>query len=153
MPFFNKPSHEITRLGIAYFVQGGQVYGDLSIEENLNLAGSRLSKENLNFKKKELKRYFSLFERHKPNKRASLLSGGDRHALALSIVLLQEPELLILDEPTADLSDENSFSLYQTLDKIRRETKLSILLIEHNLQLAQSFANTIINLKHQKGIS
>ena len=148
---FDKPSHEITCLGLGYFIQGGQVYGDLSIDQNLNLAGSQFSKEQLKVKKKELKKYFSLFDRHKLDKKALLLSGGDRHALALSLVLLQEPQLLILDEPTADLSDESSLGLYQILDKIRKNTQLSILLIEHNLQFAQSFANITINLKPQKG--
>lgn len=61
------------------------------------------------------------------------LSGGQKQKLAIACALAMDPELLILDEPTANLDPASSFGLVKTLKKLKNDQNFSILIIEHNL--------------------
>ena len=82
--------------------------------------------------------------------KAGYLSGGKKHLLALAMVLMQNPFLLILDEPSAGLSDANVDRLYDTLEVIKQEEKITILLIEHRILKMQPFINRLVMLKNKK---
>ena len=144
-------TQKIVELGIGYFFQGGRVFPHLTVEENLAVAGAGLSKKELQNRRAELERYLDLL-RNKNNVRlrlkASYLSGGEQHQLALAMVLIRKPKLLILDEPSAGLSPGNVKKLYEILFEIKKERKSSILLIEQNVNMALRFSNKTMLLKN-----
>lgn len=145
-----KNTQDIINSGLNYFMQGGRIFPHLAVEENLNFAGMALSKKELFKQKEEVKSYFDLFKDNQKGRaslKASFLSGGEQHQLALAMVMMKDPEFLILDEPSAGLSPGNVKKLYDYLSNIKNNKKISILLIEQNVQFAYNFSNRVTLLK------
>ena len=144
-------TQEIVKSGIGIFLQGGKVFPHLTIKENLLLAGRTIRKHELNLRLDELAGYFvSLKDKTYWNMQASYLSGGERNSLALAMVLLDKPKLLILDEPSAGLSVANTKAMYQTLTALKHHEKMSIMLIEQNVNEAVGFSETVALLQNGK---
>ncbi len=100
-----------------------------------------------------MKSYFNLFQNSQNGRsslKASYLSGGEQHQLALAMVMLKKPDFLILDEPSAGLSPGNVKNLYDSLSKIKENRNISILLIEQNIRFADEFSDMLMLL--QQGI-
>jgi len=151
--FFNgiditkKSTQELSELGIALFMQGGRIFDELSVWENLMLSSKSEKRVE------EIRQDFVLLQSSKRKllkMRADKLSGGERHQLALIMCVLREPSLLILDEPSAGLSPVAVDLMYQTLDKIRKKNHLTTILIEQHVSKAVDFCNSIVMLKTGK---
>jgi ABC-type branched-subunit amino acid transport system ATPase component len=147
----NKPPYERNRLGIGYFMQGGQVFPQLSIKENLEVCGRHLQKKDLRYKVEGMEHYMPLLKKRKLSDQAASLSGGERHQLALGMLLMQDLELLLLDEPSAGLSPVNVDEMYRILERVKEKKSLSILLIEQKVTEAVNFSDRVCLLKN-KGI-
>jgi branched-chain amino acid transport system ATP-binding protein len=125
--------HEIRQLGIplGYVPQLNNVFPSLTIEENLKM-GLYVSKKYDEYYQSRLEVLFNLFpilgERIK--QRASLLSGGERQMLALARAIMPEPQILILDEPTAALAPNIAEEMLQLIVELKNKTGISILLVE-----------------------
>jgi ABC-type branched-subunit amino acid transport system ATPase component len=142
-----KSPQELSELGITFFMQGGKVFEELSVRDNLLLACE--NKKNI----EHIKEYFVLLQvtdKHLSRMRADTLSGGERHQLALAMCLLKNPLLLILDEPSAGLSPKAVTTMYDTLELLRGEKKLTIILVEQNVTRAIQFCDSINMLKNGK---
>jgi len=74
------------------------------------------------------------------------LSGGEKQRLAIAGVLVMEPEILVLDEPTSELDPVGRSEIYETLDDLRRERDLTILLVEHSLEEVIKKADEVVVL-------
>jgi ABC-type branched-subunit amino acid transport system ATPase component len=134
-------------------MQGGRIFPHLTVEENLNFAGMTLSKRDFIKRKEEVKSYFDLFKNSQNGRtslRASFLSGGEQHQLALAMVMMQDPKFLILDEPSAGLSPGNVKKLYEILSGIKTNKNISILLIEQNVKFAAEFSGRLSLIKQGK---
>jgi len=90
-------------LGMGYFLQGGEVFRDMSVYENLVMGGSNIKKPILKERIEETVNLFPLLK-DRLNKRAGLLSGGEKQMLALGMIMLNRPRFLLLDEPSAGLA-------------------------------------------------
>jgi len=142
-----KTTQQIVHKGLNFFMQGGQVFPHLTVEENLDFAGMGFSKKELQQRKAEIKGYFDLFKNGRYNLQASYLSGGEQHQLALAMVMLRKPEFLIFDEPSAGLSPGNVKTLYQILTALKNNLEIGILLIEQNVKMAFDFSDSVLLLR------
>jgi len=135
---------KIAKRGISLFLQGGVVFDELSVLENLTLYE--------NWKKEdEILKNFPFLQKTKKELskiRADKLSGGERHQVALAMCLLkQKPRLLILDEPSSGLSPTATNQMYETLEMLRKNENLTIILVEQNIARAIEFCDTVIMLR------
>ena len=146
-----RSTSELAQLGMALMHQGGAVFPNLSVWQNLQLALGSVSRtaEAQNFV--SLRSVIPLLQ--KPRKElmrtmADKLSGGQRHELALAMTLSRRPKLVILDEPSAGLSPKAVEEMYGMLGKIRKELGITVLLIEQNISRAVAFCSRCLLLNH-----
>lgn len=143
---------ELAQHGISIMQQGGQVFRDLSVWDNLQLSFGDY-KNNAYIS--ELKSIIPILGVPKKNLKARMadkLSGGQRHQLALAMALARKPKLLILDEPSAGLSPRSVEEMYGILEAIRSEMKVTVMLIEQNISKAIGYCDYCL-LLGQGGIS
>ncbi len=126
-------SNQIVPLGMGYVPQIANVFPSLSIEENLEM-GAFTSKEAI---KPLKKRIYAMFPRllERRRQKAGTLSGGERQMLAMGRALMLQPDLLILDEPSAALSPILVTSVFEQIKAIN-QTGTAIILVEQNAKKA-----------------
>jgi ABC-2 type transport system ATP-binding protein len=111
----------LARPGVGYLTQPFSLYPDLSVDENLNYAGSVREVPEDAFKRRR-ERYFKLFELTKFTDRlAGRLSGGMKQKLALSCALISGPKLLLLDEPTTGVDPVTRRDFWDALTSLATE--------------------------------
>jgi len=137
--------HEKVSLGLAYFIQGGRIFPDLTVEENFQIAGIDLP---IKKKKENIASIFRLFYNLKEmaKKRAGLLSGGERQAVALGMILMKKPKVLLLDEPSSGLSPKLVKEMIRKVREINEKMGTTILLVEQNIGEALRIAKRAIVL-------
>ena len=144
------PTHELIELGISYVPQGRQVFSSLTVRENLEM-GAFLTKEK-NLVGKKLK---EVVEVHFPDLKNRLdehafnLSGGQQQMLAIGRALMQEPQLLLLDEPSLGLSPKIMKQLFRKIKEINDEG-VTIIMVEQNARQACEIADKIFVLEDGK---
>jgi phosphonate transport system ATP-binding protein len=103
------------------------------------------------FPQSDIDEAFRLLQRvgldHMANKRADELSGGQRQRVGICRALIQNPELLLVDEPTASLDPKTSRQIMRLIKELCAERKLSAIINIHDVMLAQMFAERIVGLK------
>ncbi|MBI1959244.1 MAG: ABC transporter ATP-binding protein [Candidatus Rokubacteria bacterium] len=122
------------RQGVAQVMQGRQLFGPLTVLENLRLgAYSRFSSADRNLIEADLERVFTLFPilRERRRQRAGTLSGGEQQMLAIGRALMSRPRLLLLDEPSLGLAPLAVAAIFEALRALR-DSGLTMLLVEQN---------------------
>ncbi|HXZ22783.1 MAG TPA: phosphonate ABC transporter ATP-binding protein [Pseudolabrys sp.] len=103
------------------------------------------------FPQPDIDEAFRLLERvgldHMADKRADELSGGQRQRIGICRALIQNPELLLVDEPTASLDPKTSRQIMRLIKELCNERKLSAIINIHDVMLAQMFAERIVGLR------
>jgi len=130
-----KSPHEIARLGIAYLPQLNKVFENLTVEENLLMAGYMLEKAELREKIRAVTQIFPIIDRYRKTK-TGLLSGGERQMVATAMALIREPRVMMFDEPTSELAPKMAKSVLEKIVELRDTMKITIILVEQNAKKA-----------------
>jgi branched-chain amino acid transport system ATP-binding protein len=133
------PSHVIARKGIGLVPQGRRVFGSLSVVENL-MIGAR---PGTGTQRWTLESVFDLFPRlrERAGHFGGQLSGGEQSMLSIGRALMSNPTMLLMDEPSEGLAPLIVREVERTLAQLK-ETGLAVVLVEQNLPLALSVADT-----------
>ena len=120
--------------GIAYVPQVDNVFPSLSVEENLQMGGNSLSSSLLN---ERIGHALDMFPdlKDRTHDLAASLSGGERQMLAIGRALINQPDFLLLDEPTAALSPLYQQQIIERIDALREEG-ITVLIVEQNARLS-----------------
>lgn len=131
------PPHDRVKLGLSYCPSESQLFPQMSVRENLEL-GKYLYPGQI---EEGFTTAFELFPKlkKKSGQKATTLSGGERHMLALGKSLMTNPELLLLDEFSLGLSQEIAIEFSGKVKKIY-DSGISVLFVEQNFQLAAELA-------------
>ncbi|MCS7130811.1 MAG: ABC transporter ATP-binding protein [Archaeoglobaceae archaeon] len=129
------PPHEKVKLGMAYLPQTENVFSNLSVKENLMIAGYGLEEETLKDRIDSALEFFPELKNHL-KRRAGTLSGGERQMLAMASALVKNAKILMLDEPTAQLSPKLAEKILERVQMMRDEKNLTIMLVEQNVKKA-----------------
>ena len=144
--------------------QMGMIFQEYNLVERLtvmeNLLSGRLgyvgfwASYRRKFSKNDFADAFELLERvglsGYQNTRADALSGGQRQRVGISRALMQQPDLLLVDEPTASLDPKTSRQIMRLIVELAHERGMPALINIHDVGLAQSFCNRIIGLADGK---
>jgi ABC-type branched-subunit amino acid transport system ATPase component len=137
----HKKPESIASMKLGYVPQIANVFSDMTVRENLEMGGATIKKSSQ--RKRLMDQVLNLFPLLSARERqtAGLLSGGERQMLAVGRALMGEPNLLILDEPSAALGPKITEQLVQKLSEIRTQLGLTIVLVEQNARKALSMSN------------
>jgi branched-chain amino acid transport system ATP-binding protein len=138
-PIHELPPHEIVARGVCQAPEGRQVFGRLSVTENLKM-GAYIRKDQSAIRR-DMERVFELFPRLKERARqtAGTLSGGEQQMLAIGRSLMASPRLLFLDEPSMGLAPILVETIFDTIREINAQGT-TVLLVEQNALMALSIA-------------
>jgi len=139
----------IARGGIVQCPETRELFGDLSVRENLDLGGQRLSHADRDAQLAWLLDLFPIL-RERQRQPAGTLSGGEQQMLAIARALMMRPKLLILDEPTLGLAPVILEQLSKALARLRETTPITVLLGEQNVTFALPHADRVYVLEHAR---
>ena len=149
------PARRVWR-GIARTFQVTEVFPELSVRENLRIAVeaasgyrlrpwiSRVANAEVSARVTDLSDMGGLSD--KENRPVGELSHGDQRATEIMMALALKPRLLLLDEPTAGMGDQETYSITRLIRQLHRDHKLSIVLIEHDMRVVFHLADRIMVL-------
>lgn len=133
-------TQQLARIGMGYVPQSDDVFTPLSVRENLLLGGYLCGRRVI---QERVEQVYQLFPplRGMQSRTAGKLSGGERKMLALGRALMSEPTVLVLDEPTANLSPELSDRVLEDHVKGLAQRNVAILLVEQKARQAMAISD------------
>ncbi len=135
---------QIRRQNIGIVFQSFYLIPNLTAIENVLLSLEANQKYNLDSEAEALLQEFGLS--HRINHLPSELSGGEQQRVAIARALINKPKIILADEPTGNLDDDNSQSMMKLLFDYSKKSKTSLVLVTHDISLAQR-CDRIIELK------
>jgi branched-chain amino acid transport system ATP-binding protein len=137
--FARRTTEQIAGLGVAHVPEGRGTFMALTVEENLRLGGyTRAGRPDADMQR--MYGYFPILAARQ-HQQAGSLSGGEQQMLAIARALMMGPRLLVLDEPSFGLAPRIVEEIFNIVDRIRREERVSVLLVEQNASLALELAD------------
>ncbi len=155
------PLHRTAHLGIGRSFQISNIFPNLTVLENVRLACQALGGDNFklwrshrHFQEHE-ERAWAVMQRVGLTERALTLARtlphGDQRKLELGMILAQDPQVLLLDEPTAGMAAEQVPELIELIQEIQESGQKTVMLVEHNMNVVMSVSNRI-TVMHQGAV-
>lgn len=146
-----KPAELRSRLGIGYVPQGREIFGQLTVEENLKIGLTARADRS----KVIPERIFELFPvlKQMMNRRGGDLSGGQQQQLAIGRALALDPSILILDEPTEGIQPNIVQEIGDIIIRLNREENITVLLVEQKLPFARRVGEEFIILDRGRKVA
>ena len=135
-------AYKIVQGGIAHVPEGRQVFPDMSVDENLEVAGCRIPRKDRRPKMEEVYTLFPELIKRK-NNRAESLSGGEQQMLAIGRALVSGCEMILIDEPSMGLAPVIVQRIFKTLREIVKNTGLTLLIVEQNAKLSLPLSDRV----------
>lgn len=137
------PAEERATLGLSLVPQGKEVFGGMSVEENLLMGAYHRRKERVQIAE-DLESIYQRFKRLRERRKvaAGMLSGGERQMLSIGRSLMARPSMLLLDEPSAALAPRVVEEIADAIIALR-DLGLTLLLVEQNVGMALDIADYI----------
>ena len=131
------PPNEITRLGLGLVPEDRRVFPGLSVEGNLRLGLMQVQTSERKAAEQRIQMVFERFPRlcERRDQSGTTLSGGEQQMLAMARVLVGNPKLLLIDEPTEGLAPMVVADIFRLMEELKSQG-ISILLIEQNIHKA-----------------
>jgi putative ABC transport system ATP-binding protein len=149
-PLKNIPSVELRRK-VAMLPQAAAIFPG-TIKDNL-LIGLKFAEKPM-VSEEKLNQVLQLVKLNKGLKEsAEKLSGGEKQRIALARLILLEPEVLLLDEPSSALDEETEQIIFKALVEYARENARSLIMVTHSKKVARDFSDEIVEIKEGKVIS
>nr|BAJ49655.1 branched-chain amino acid ABC transporter ATP-binding protein [Candidatus Caldarchaeum subterraneum] len=141
--------HEIAYHGISYVPQVDNIFSNLTVYENLLIAT-----HGLDIDESAIDDVMEMFPHLKTyrNKKAALMSGGERQMLAIAMSLLRKPKIMLFDEPTGNLSPKMAITIFNIIKDLRENYGKTILLAEQNAKKALEIGDRAILLVSGKTV-
>ena len=138
-PLIGKSPHDIVRAGIVQVPEGRELFGALTVEENLRMGAFTLPRAKVAAARKAVEEIFPVLGERRTQS-AATLSGGQQQMLAIGRALMAEPKILMLDEPSLGLAPKLVVQVFDTVQKVR-EAGITVLLVEQNASHALRLAD------------
>ncbi len=149
----HQPVHRAIHFGIGRSFQITNIFPSLTVFENIRLASQALGRDNFKFWqtashfKQYEERTWEVIEKVGLKVRAQTpartLPHGDQRKLELGMILAPDPEVLLLDEPTAGMASEQVPDLIALIQDIQKAGDKTVMLVEHNMNVVMSVSDTI----------
>lgn len=142
------PPHARVEAGISHVPEGRGIFPDMTVEENLRVAAyPKRARRRL---EDRLEIVYTMFPvlRARRKQLAGTLSGGEQQMLAIARAIIQNPKLLLLDEPSLGLAPKLAEQVIEFVYKLNREHGITILLVEQNVPLALRIADYVYVLEN-----
>ena len=143
-PLRSGSAQDMRARGIAFVPQEDSVFSDMTVRENLRMGGWTRRRER-DWLEARIHHCAAMFPALAPHldRRAGLLSGGQRKLVEVARGLVPDPRLLLLDEPTAGVSPSMVKELYRQIHILKAQHRISILLVEQNVREALEVADHV----------
>ena len=142
------PTHKLINLGISYIPQQPGVFKHMSVRENL-MMGAWTFQNDKNRMESKIEENYERFPilREKQHEQAGNLSGGQQRMVEIGRTLMTDPEVILVDEPTAGLAKLLSEEVYKMLVNLRDQEGLTILLVDQEIREALKIADYVYVLE------
>ena len=136
----NRGPEEIVRRGISLVMEGRRVFEHLTTEENL-LSGAH-TRRDTEAVRRDVDLVYEYFPKIAERRQlaAGYLSGGEQQMLAIGRALMARPRLMLLDEPSLGLAPMLVEEIFEIIERLNREEKVTVLLVEQNAAMALTIA-------------
>jgi branched-chain amino acid transport system ATP-binding protein len=137
------PSHKKVDMGIALVPEGKHLFPNMTVYENL-MMGAYLKRAYAE-REASLDLVYNLFPRLRERSRqlAGLLSGGEQQMVTIGRALMTRPQLMMLDEPSQGLAPKLAAEVFHTIEKLKSDIGLTILLVEQNAEATLDAADYV----------
>ncbi len=137
------PPHKVAEQGIAYLPQVDNVFSNLTVYENLLIAGYGLKRDEDAVR--DVLEMFPHLKNYR-NRKAVQMSGGERQMLAIAMALIRKPKLMLFDEPTGNLSPKMATQILNVVKELRDSYGKTIILAEQNAKKALEIGDKAVLL-------